>query len=108
VATRSRAFWLTQRRVVWNVEADRNELFSGTSRTPAPRSLEATPSPKPPRASLRYVLRPGQRDSTDRDYLIYFVLSRHSHCYVGSGASYAADQGNGGLSPADHSVVGPR
>jgi hypothetical protein len=31
MATRSRAFWLTQGSVVWNVEADRNELFNGTS-----------------------------------------------------------------------------
>jgi hypothetical protein len=59
MATRSRAFWLTQGSVVWNVEADRNELFNGTSRTPCARSLEASPSPEPPRASLRCVLRPG-------------------------------------------------
>jgi hypothetical protein len=43
MATRSRAFWLTQGSVVWNVEADRNELFNGTSRTPARARLRPVP-----------------------------------------------------------------
>jgi hypothetical protein len=76
MATRSRAFWLTQGSVVWNVEADRNELFNGTSRTPARarlrQSLSGAASGQP---AMRSQAR--QRDSTDRAYLIYFVLSRN-------------------------------